>query len=320
MLAKPPSARSLAVDFLKENPRQKYSASKIVDELLIRHPDYVEQRQESLKGKNIKWVLAAEIGSSKPNLHADGIRWTATTDHQPTLYSFEGTDAPICYPPDKLLKRDPALKSVPKPADSKPRGRNYLVKIKESDLYRPLEKWLGALSPTVHAYRIDEKSTSSRYPKANHWRFPDLVGYEPLSDNWSRETLDFADDMGAPNASKVRLWSFEVKEPIIRSTVREFYFQAVSNSSWAHVGYLVARECDKDAEEEIRILNEVHGIGLITLAGKDLSQGQIRINARPRRDLDWNAINKLCKSSREFRGFAKRVSLFVSKNIKGLPT
>ena len=39
---------------------------------------------------------------------------------------------------------------------------------------------------------------------------------------------------------RTKLWSFEAKLLINRSNVRECFFQAVSNSSWANFGYLVA--------------------------------------------------------------------------------
>ena len=51
-----------------------------------------------------------------------------------------------------------------------------------------------------------------------------------------------------------------------RSNVRESFFQAVSNSSWANFGYLVAAEVvGADTLKELRMLYAAHGIGLIQL-------------------------------------------------------
>ena len=66
-------------------------------------------------------------------------------------------------------------------------------------------------------------------------------------------------------ATRAKLWSFEVKKKPSLGTVRESLFQAVSNSSWANYGYLVAAEIDKKADKELRILCSLHGIGLIKL-------------------------------------------------------
>ena len=48
----------------------------------------------------------------------------------------------------------------------------------------------------------------------------------------------------------VRLWSFEVKKELNVSNARKSFFQAVSNSSWANEGYLVATSIsDGDSEK-----------------------------------------------------------------------
>lgn len=305
------SSVTFAIEFLRENSSNEYSALEIAEELARRHKQWAEKKHNSSLrakkyGDSIERIIQNEISSSKDRLRKAGIHWT---EDWPARFYFP--DMPPIFEPDKMHeKRIPARKSGSKSTDSVPRSRNN--PIKEHDLYRPLQRWLATLPRKVHAMRIDEKKASrkSPYPKANHWRFPDLVGLEPLSDNWKSETSKFAGHIGA---SKMRLWSFEVKNPITNSNVRECYFQAVSNSSWAHVGYLVVQVHTKDAEEEIRILNEVHGIGLIILE-KDLSRGQILIPARPRGDLDWNAINKLCEVSDEFQEFMKDVSGFITND------
>jgi hypothetical protein len=51
----------------------------------------------------------------------------------------------------------------------------------------------------------------------------------------------------------VRLWSFEVKKELNSSNVRKSFFQAVSNSSWANEGYLVAVSIvGEQVEQELR--------------------------------------------------------------------
>ena len=53
---------------------------------------------------------------------------------------------------------------------------------------------------------------------------------------------------------------------------REFFFQAVSNSSWANEGYLVAAEIIQDDEllSELECLSIAFGIGIIQLDITDI--------------------------------------------------
>lgn len=58
---------------------------------------------------------------------------------------------------------------------------------------------------------------------------PELIELGELSDN-----------------NLIKLYSFELKKSLNKGNYREAYFQAVSNSSWAHEGYLVASEIKQD--------------------------------------------------------------------------
>ena len=102
------------------------------------------------------------------------------------------------------------------------------------------------------------------------WLYPDIVGIQDLSLGWHREIKDSVQQY---SAKKTRLWSFEVKILINRSNVREVFFQAVSNSSWANFGYLVTSEIEgSDTLKELRILSSLHGIGFIRLDAENPSE------------------------------------------------
>ena len=142
----------------------------------------------------------------------------------------------------------------------------------EHDLYPILSEFLfSALG--LYSKRIDEKrSRNVRGPRGNKWLYPDLVGMEDLSKEWSREIKDcikqYAD-------KKTKLWSFEVKKSITRSNIREVFFQAVSNSSWANLGYLVASKIEgPDTMKELRMLSSLHGIGFIQLDTENPAESQ----------------------------------------------
>src|SRR5262249_42218166 len=63
----------------------------------------------------------------------------------------------------------------------------------------------------------------------------------------------------------IRLFSFELKKQVDRINYREYFFQAVSNSSWAHEGYLVtcAVQQQDDLLSELERLSASFGIGII---------------------------------------------------------
>jgi len=88
----------------------------------------------------------------------------------------------------------------------------------------------GVLCKTIFHEGSSKKSFSE-------WLHPDMVGfYLPLND-WGKEAIDLAKRSGA---NVLTLYSFELKRELNFTNLREAFFQAVSNSSWANEGYLVA--------------------------------------------------------------------------------
>ena len=110
------------------------------------------------------------------------------------------------------------------------------------------------------------------------------------------------------------LFSFEVKRQVTKGTYREAYFQAVSNSSWAHQGYLVAAEIteDDDLLAELERLASSFGIGIIQLQLSDLSESRVVYPARPKGSLDWETMNKLCEENSDFQNFLQSVRIDVN--------
>ena len=110
----------------------------------------------------------------------------------------------------------------------------------------------------------------------------------------------------------------EMKKSLTKANYREAYFQAVSNSSWAHEGYLVAAEILQDDEflAELERLASSFGIGIIHLDPTDIDSSSILYPARGRDALDWETINKLCEQNTDFEKFLQDVKIdFESKRI-----
>ncbi len=103
------------------------------------------------------------------------------------------------------------------------------------------------------------------------WNYPDIVGvYFPYNkhfpyNGYEKETLKFLHHTGQ---KRHKIFSFELKKEISLSNLKESYFQAVSNSTWANEGYLVVfgiKDEDKDKVlDELKRLNQSFGIGVIT--------------------------------------------------------
>ena len=102
-----------------------------------------------------------------------------------------------------------------------------------------------------------------------------------------------------------KLFSFELKIEIDYSNLREAFFQAVSNSSWANEGYLVALRYSEDSSliDEMRRLNNSFGIGFIRLNAENIEQSEILFSSKYHKNVDWDTINRLVEENLDFAGF-----------------
>ena len=109
-----------------------------------------------------------------------------------------------------------------------------------------------------------------------------------------------------------------MKKEINRSNYREYFFQAVSNSSWANEGYLVAAKISDDDElmNELERLSSSFGIGLIKLDLDDIDSSSVIFHSNKKKELDWETMNKLCEINSDFKKFIQDVKIdFDSKRI-----
>jgi hypothetical protein len=157
-----------------------------------------------------------------------------------------------------------------------------------------------------------EKSRKTGYTE---WTHPDLVGfYLPLED-WNEHLIELNK---ISDNSSLKLYSFEVKKVLSRSNYRESFFQAVSNSSWANEGYLVAPELQEDDDllSELERLSMSFGIGIIHLDLEDFDASKVIYPARVRDSMDWDTMNKLCENNTDFSKFIQDIRIdFESKRI-----
>ena len=231
------------IDFLKANPEKRFTARQIAEYIFIKYPEECEEkRSRSIATKEpletdalLIQQLIKEIGSSRPRIQLKNpeIKTTAT---RPREYYYSIHDDI-----DDELAEISIFEDIKTTQDI-----NNIVSEKpsEHDLYPLLQSYLMS-DLGLYSKRIDEKRASNSHgQKGNKWLFPDIVAMEDLTKGWHQEIKSASKN----NSDKlIRLWSFEVKVEITRANVRETFFQAVSNSSWANFGYLVASKITENA-------------------------------------------------------------------------
>lgn len=136
----------------------------------------------------------------------------------------------------------------------------------------------------------------------NKWLHPDLVGIYFPFDEYKNNTLKLLE---ALKENPYKLFAFEMKCVLNFLNLRECYFQAVSNSSWANEGYLVTLklEEDDDLKDEMRRLNNAFGIGIIKLDANNIEQSEILFSAKTKEYLDWDTIDRLTRENPDFEKF-----------------
>lgn len=143
------------------------------------------------------------------------------------------------------------------------------------------------------------------------WNYPDIVGVYFPYNKYKGETLKFLHHTGQ---EKHKLFSFELKKELSFSNLKESYFQAVSNSTWANEGYLVVKNIKEDVLDELRRLNQSFGIGVIKLES-EISNSKILLPAKER-EIDIPTLNMLVKQSpKDFKPFMERINKQIEKGL-----
>ena len=154
----------------------------------------------------------------------------------------------------------------------------------------------------IYAKTIFHEKSTTKTDSAQKWVHPDVVGvqFEEFKNEATLSLLKATE----PKES-VRIYSYELKKRIESDyQLKQYYFQALSNSSWANFGYLVAFEINEDLDEEMERLNHAFGIGVILMQANDL---KVLYPARAK-ELDYNTIEKLNNINPDFCSFIERLS------------
>lgn len=180
----------------------------------------------------------------------------------------------------------------------------------ERDLHKIFCSYLKNSKDIYSKTIFHEKSTAK--DKEQKWVHPDIIGAS-FKDFSNKSTLALLQTVDTKSA--VDIYSFELKREIKNDyNLKEYYFQALSNSSWANYGYLVAYEIDETLTDEMARLNNAFGIGIIHLqATKDSTK--ILFEAKEH-ELDYTTINKLCSINKDFNDFISHIVTLLESPSK----
>jgi hypothetical protein len=175
----------------------------------------------------------------------------------------------------------------------------------ERDLHKLLCSYLktsGIYTKTIFHEQSNGKDNNQI------WTHPDMVGirFLKLQNKTSQNFLKAINQIDT-----FKMSSYELKKEINNdSELKKAFFQAVSNSSWANYGYLVAFEISDSLADEMARLNQSFGIGIIELNANPY-QTKILYQAKYR-ELDFKTIDKLCKLNKEFEKFIEQTEKLMT--------
>lgn len=167
----------------------------------------------------------------------------------------------------------------------------------ERDLHKLLSSYLK--NKNIYSKTILHEESKNSKDDHQKWIHPDMIGIEFLNLT-SKVNKAFMKILNKSDTFK--LTSYELKKEINTDyELKKYFFQAVSNSSWANYGYLVALEISDNLKDEIKRLNESFGIGVIELKANPY-ESKILFQAKSK-ELDFKTIDKLCKVNPKFESF-----------------
>ena len=206
-----------------------------------------------------------------------------------TLFSLKMNPSSACSTPSVISNR-PA-RGIKTPEMAKTPETLY-----EKDLHRLLVYFCHHQSRRVHMRTINHsKSEKKSY---GEWVHPDLIGCAYAFEQREKLTSSICEVIGQ---SSISLFSFELKRRLTENNLRESFFQAVSNSSWANEGYLVAADITKENgfRKELERLSRAFGIGVIELDTKEPDNSLVLFSAHSKSALNLDSLDKLISMMNE---------------------
>lgn len=300
------------IGFLKFHANQRFTAREIATHICEQYADDFAQKRGRYPSDDVFInQITREVASQHPAITKQAPQVRHQDEPRPRVYWYadDAKTMPSSTPsqPKKPTKTISPKKPMVKCDDELEMSASTMS---EHNLY---PKLIELLSDKLDLYclRIDEKtSKNSHGQNGNQWLHPDIVAMQAIDKTWQKSVQECVKISGA----NVRLWSFEVKKELTRANVRASFFQAVSNSSWANEGYLVANIINENVMEELRILSDLHGIGVILLDDVP-TNSTIVLPAKRKTDIDWQSVNRIVSENKDFERYIQYVSVYYQTRV-----
>jgi len=178
----------------------------------------------------------------------------------------------------------------------------------ERSLHKLLSSYLKNIG--IYSKTIFHEQSSNSKDNNQKWIHPDMIGIQLLNLH-TKVSQTFLKAINRVDTFKIT--SYELKKDINSDyDLKKSFFQAVSNSSWANYGYLVAFEISDSLSEEMERLNQSFGIGIINLKSNPY-ESKVLFPSKYR-DLDFKTIDKLCRINSEFEKFIEQTEKLLTAN------
>ena len=180
----------------------------------------------------------------------------------------------------------------------------------ERDLHKLLRSYLK--NQEINSKTIFHEKSSNSKDDHQKWIHPDMIGINFLN---LRNKASSALMKTINKADAFNLISYEIKRDIKSDyDLKKCFFQAVSNSSWANYGYLVAFDISKNLIDEMERLSQSFGIGIIELKSNPY-ESKILFQSRYK-ELDFKTIDKLCEINTDFEKFMTHTEMLLEVKDK----
>lgn len=265
--------------------------------------NYLEVYNHIVEKKYYDFGTAKTPGSTISAVLGDFIRngdsRVKRIKQQGGTYSYYLTKNEHNIPLDELIGTTNIKPTMPK------KTKTY----EERDLHKLLSTYLKSID-TYSKTIFHEQSNSKDSNQI--WTHPDMIGIKFLKLQ-TKASQNFLKSINRVDTFKMS--SYELKKEINSdSELKKAFFQAVSNSSWANYGYLVAFEFNDSLNDEMTRLNQSFGIGIIKLNANPY-QSKVLFPAIYR-ELDFKTIDKLCKINVKFNMFIEQTEKVMTASEK----
>jgi hypothetical protein len=300
------------------NTKEEKTKSQMkVKEAILQSLDDLKNPSKSIKVYDniVKQKYYDSVNAKKPSDTISSQLWYFIKNNDSRVKRIKDENDIFCY---YLAKHEKNInfENYSKQDKISTKKTNSKQSYKERDLHKLLSTYLN--SKNIFSKTILHEESKNSKDGHQKWIHPDIIGIEFLNLT-SKVNETFMKVLN--KADTFKLTSYEIKKEIKTDyELKKCYFQAVSNSSWANYGYLVAFEISDNLKDEMERLNQSFGIGIIELKSNPY-ESKILFQAKFK-ELDFKTIDKLCNVNKKYEKFIDSTERMLTveekyyKNVK----